>query len=151
MSKFKYKFQNILEIKHKIEDQKKLSYFNAVQAHSSQLDELYRMYDKKDDYENNLKTNVKRVVTAKNLRDYYNGLERIVEFCKEEESKLAELEQKLEITRIDMNTAVIDRKTYEKLKEKDFERFLEDEKLKENKIVDELISYKYFKPQKTGG
>ena len=42
-----------------------------------------------------------------------------------------------------LNEAMKERKTFEKLKEKAFEKFVAEENQKEQKDVDELVSYRY--------
>ena len=42
-----------------------------------------------------------------------------------------------------INEAMKERKTFEKLKEKAFEKFVAEENQKEQKEVDELVSYRY--------
>ena len=45
---------------------------------------------------------------------------------------------------------MVERKTHEKLKEKSMEKFMEAEKLKEIKEIDELVSYSYSINEKQG-
>ena len=52
-------------------------------------------------------------------------------------------EKQLDIVRKRLNEVMIERKTYEKLREKKFEEFKAEVLYEENKEVDELVSYTY--------
>ena len=54
-------------------------------------------------------------------------------------------ERQLENVRKRLNEVMMERKTYEKLKEKKFEEFKQELLYEENKEVDELVSYAYSK------
>jgi len=51
--------------------------------------------------------------------------------------------KEVEVAREHLNEAMKERKTFEKLKEKAFEKFVAEENQKEQKEVDELVSYRY--------
>ena len=52
-------------------------------------------------------------------------------------------EQQLQEAREKLAEAMKERKTFEKLREKAFQTFVEEENKKEQKEVDELVSYRY--------
>ena len=52
-------------------------------------------------------------------------------------------EKQLDIVRQRLNEVMIERKTYEKLREKKFDEFKAELLYEENKVVDELVSYTY--------
>ncbi|TCK97891.1 flagellar FliJ protein [Natranaerovirga hydrolytica] len=147
MARFNYKLQNILDIKNKMEEQKKISYSEASREYSIQEEKVFGLHEKRNQYENRFKSSVNVSMRATELKTFYSEIECIKDFCKKEEKKLKQSENKLEDARIKMNEAMIERKTYEKLKEKSFENFILEENKKESKSLDELISYKYSKPQ----
>ena len=68
--------------------------------------------------------------------------EEAIENQKLEVKKAEEL---LELARIKMAEAVMERKTYDRLREKAFEEFVAEENRAEGKIVDELTSYTHVK------
>lgn len=51
----------------------------------------------------------------------------------------------MELARSKLNQVMIERKTYEKLREKAFEEFKQEVAYEENRMVDELVSYNYHK------
>ena len=54
-------------------------------------------------------------------------------------------EKNVELARSKLNQVMIERKTYEKLREKAFEEFKQEVAYEENRMVDELVSYNYHK------
>ena len=52
-------------------------------------------------------------------------------------------EKEVDVAREHLNEAMKERKTFEKLREKALEAFLAEENLREQKEVDELVSYRY--------
>ncbi len=52
-------------------------------------------------------------------------------------------EKEVEVAREHLNEAMKERKTFEKLREHAFEKFRLEENLREQKEVDELVSYRY--------
>jgi len=52
-------------------------------------------------------------------------------------------EKEVEVAREHLNEAMKERKTYEKLREKAFDEFKVEENKKEQKEIDELVSYRY--------
>ena len=54
-------------------------------------------------------------------------------------------ERAVEDARRKLNDVMVERKTHEKLREKQFEQFKEELAYEENKVVDGLVSYTYQK------
>ena len=52
-------------------------------------------------------------------------------------------EKEVEVARRRLNEAMKERKTFEKLRERAFEKYKLEENLREQKEVDELVSYRY--------
>ena len=57
-------------------------------------------------------------------------------------------EKQLEEVRLRLKEVMIERKTYEKLREKKFEEFKQQLLYEENKEVDELVSYTYHREER---
>ena len=54
----------------------------------------------------------------------------------------------MEAARQKLDEVMKERKTQEKLREKDFEEFKQQLAQEDNKVVDELVSYNYGRPKK---
>ena len=50
----------------------------------------------------------------------------------------------MEAVRKRLNEVMMDRKMHEKLREKEFDKFLQELNYEEGKLTDELVSYTYF-------
>ena len=50
---------------------------------------------------------------------------------------------RLEETRVRLQEAMLEKKTHEKLKEREFEQFMQDEAARESKEIDELVSFRF--------
>ena len=68
----------------------------------------------------------------------------VMKFRMQEQLKIIQIaERKVENARQKLNNAMVERKTYEKLKEKAFEEFKIEVNAQEKKEIDELVSYKF--------
>lgn len=143
MAKFVFKMQNILDIKLKLEDQAKTAYAEAI----AELDEQERIYcvleERKDEYRKKLTGRVQAKLNVTTIIDLENAVE-VMKFRMAEQMELIEAAKvKVERARLALQAAVVERKTYEKLKEKAFEEFKLEINAQEKKEVDELVSYTY--------
>lgn len=143
MARFRYSLQNILDIKLKIETQAKQEFStakNRLDEENEKLDELYR---RKTDYEEEAKLLLMGTLRVKDIEDNKNALLRMDEYILQQQGQVALAEKKLNTAREKLTEVVKERKTYEILREKAFEEFLQDENKQESKAVDELTSYTY--------
>lgn len=145
MAKFIYKMENILNIKYKLEEQAKSVYGAAKARLDEEEEKLQKLYDKKSEYEINLKElvastleilKIKKTDEAIEITKYQIGIQKIA-------VKNAEIQ--LEKARLKLNESMVERKTHEKLKENAFESFKEELKDQEKKEIDELVSFTYKK------
>jgi flagellar FliJ protein len=67
----------------------------------------------------------------------------------QQEAVVRNARHKLELARIRLNEAIINRKTQEKLKENEFQEYILEFEAEERKEVDELNSYNYTGPRKS--
>ena len=129
MARFIFSMQNILNMKEKLEEQAKN---NFAQANRS-LQEALLMQKQ---CENRLEAGKQTLKEAmlENLK---------VGQIRRREDDVKQKEKEVEVAREHLNEAMKERKTFEKLKEKAFEKFVAEENQKEQKEVDELVSYRY--------
>lgn len=143
MSKFKYKFDNILQLREKLEDIKKREYAEELQA-------LEKKKKAKKQIEETLKNNIitLKKATARNIDT--NEVTMYLKYQKvlKERNKIAaeELHKstlKTEDKRSELLDAMKSKKTLSVLKEKKLEQFVEEEKKAEQQIIDEIVSFAY--------
>lgn len=143
MARFRYSLQNILDIKLKIETQAKQEFStakNRLDEENERLDELYR---RKADYEEEAKQLLMGVLRVKDIEDNKSALLRMDEYILQQQGQVTLAEKALNTAREKLTGVMKERKTYEVLREKAFEEFLQDENKQESKTVDELTSYTY--------
>lgn len=145
MAKFIFKMENILEVKRKLEDQEKSMYASALAVLDEEQQRLALLEQKREGYKERLTS----IMTASLNIDQIKTLEDAVEVMKyrirEQMVRVQDAEIKAERARQALQEAMVERKTYEKLKEKAFEEFKLEINAQEKKEVDELVSFTYSK------
>ncbi len=143
MAKFRYRMQNILNIKMKLEDQAKIAYGIANRKYQEEQQKLQSMLVRRIGYEKRLRDMMEGELDLKavhNAREAVNSMRILIRRQMVEVHK-AELE--LEDARLALSNIMTDRKTHEKLKERAFDDFKKELRDTEGKEVDELVSYTY--------
>lgn len=143
MGKFRYRLQNILNIKLKMEDQARQDFSEAKNRLDEEEQKLAEIRHRKEDYENQTR---QMLLGSLNIREIENGRNavQILEqhLCKQQEN-VEQAAADLEKARERMQVAMQERKTQETLREKAFQEFLQEENRAESKVIDELTSYTY--------
>ncbi|MBO4374049.1 MAG: flagellar export protein FliJ [Lachnospiraceae bacterium] len=143
MAKFIYRMQNILNIKEKLEEQARNDYAAQRAVLNEAEDEEERLRDTKKSYE---KEAVKLRSDSLNIREIEentNAIAILDRFIKEQHQVVEREEEKLEERRAELEEAIKERKTQEKLKEHAFDEFKAEINHQEAKEIDELTSYTF--------
>ncbi len=143
MKKFRYSMESILNIKLKLEDQAKLAYALANNRLAIEEEKLYNMEHKKHSYENEQREQGSARLNIKKMRQLSDAIEIMKVNIKQQKVVVKTAAQRLEIARIRLNDAMIERKTQEKLKEKAWQEYLMEVAAEEQKEIDERNSFKY--------
>ena len=143
MARFKYKMQNILELKMKLEEQQEMALVTARLNLSDEEEKLESLYAQKRKYEESLRESCKNKLNVNAIKlgtsayesmDYFIGLQKI---------EVKKAEGKVELEQNKMREAMKERKIQEKLREKAFNVFMKELAAEEAAAVDELVAYKY--------
>lgn len=143
MARFNYAMQNILNIKEKIEEQKRMELGQAMMVYQNEVDEekrVNRLLDKtvKAFVEGQRESHpVSEFVRLNNSVNFYEDA------LKMQKVQVLKAYKVVEKKREALKLALMEKQIQEKLKEKALEAFLEEEKMKEQKILDEIVSYRY--------
>lgn len=143
MARFLFSMQNILDIKEKLEEQEKNNYSQANLRLREAEEELEAIKARLAAAEEQLRREVSRIQSVPEIRRKEDGVEILKMYVAEQVLVVRTREKELEEARERLNEAMKERKTFEKLREKAFEKFVEEENRKEQKEVDELVSYRY--------
>lgn len=143
MAKFVYKMENILSIKYKLEDQAKDDFAEAKNKLDLEEEKLNMLYDRKEMYEEKLFSMIIDQLNVLEIKKIEDAVEVIKYKIRLQIIEVNSAKQQLELARIKLNEAIMERKTHEKLKEKAFDVFLQELNAEERKEVDELVSFMY--------
>lgn len=134
---------NVLEIKYKLEEQAKTAFSQAQQNVNMAKEELASLYERKEQYQETKKDILLKKINVQKLNECQMAMETMDYYIVAQKKKLAALEAVLDNARRKLNEAMVDCKTHEKLKEKEYEIFLQELNNQEKKEIDELVSFQY--------
>ena len=143
----KYKLQRLLDVREMIEEEKKVEMGNAVQRLESEKNELTRInveraiMAKEFGIEAGKGTTVGKLQEIAGYLDYFKKAEKL------QKLRIKMAENYLENCREELLKASQEKKMIEKLKEIDLDKYIQEEKIKEDKIVDDLVSFKETKKE----
>lgn len=146
MKKFRYSMENLLQVKKKLEDQAKIAYGMARLRLTREEEKLEQLKQRKDGYENELRSLRSAKLDLLKIRQCEQAIEVMKQKIKQQTTAVKNAAHRLEISRIRLSDAMVDRKTQERLKEKAFEEYMLEFDAEERKEVDELNSFNYSKP-----
>lgn len=143
MKKFRYSMESILKIKLKLEDQAKLAYAAARNRLTIEEERLSKMEQKKSSYEQEQREQCNSKLNVKRMKQLSEAIEIMKDNIKQQMAIIRTAAQRLEISRIRLNDAMIERKTQEKLKEKAWLQYLMEVNAEEQKEIDERNSFNH--------
>ncbi len=151
MAGFVYRMQNILDIKYKLEDQKKQEYA-----------QIQRRLDDAEEYLATLEARLLQDIS--NLREATTGTLDLlnIENCKNtiifrreqitrQKGLVLSLRNETEKARVRLNEAMQERKMHEKLKENQYAEFMQELEQQESKEIDQLVSYTFNHKEQQNG
>ena len=141
MAKFKYRMQNILDIKTKLETQAQNEYGIANRKYLEEQAALQELMIRRVEYEKSLKELVEGMLDIKSINNARNDVNNIKTLVRRQMMEVHKAEIVLEKTRNELNEKMKERKTHEKLKEHALDEFKADLQMAETKEIDELVSY----------
>lgn len=144
MAKFRYRMQNILNIKEKLEMQAKNEFAAANMELLEEQERLSVMLRENAALqEEGRKLRQKKSLSIRDIADNSLSVSLMKEKMKKQALAIHRAEQKVEEKRKAMTDLMQERKTQEVLRDKAFEVFLQEEKAEEGKQIDQLTSYTY--------
>ena len=138
---FRFKLQRLLDLKLKQEDEKKNQIATLMQAIKTKEDELEALISEKKQKEFSLNDNRKRgisILEIRNINQYLLFLDKKINTLRIE---IRSMESNLNQKRQEYLELQKERKTFEKLKEKDYEKYLYNEKKEEEKMIDQIVTF----------
>ena len=143
MAKFIFGLEHILRIKEKVEEQEKINFGNAQALLNEAVKKYETLLERKAHAEDTLRDMLNKSAPVLDIRQAENGVSIIKMYCRTQLIIVRQEEAHVEEARIRLEEAMTERKTYEKLKENEFEKYKHEMQKKESLEIDELVSYKY--------
>ncbi|PKM49841.1 MAG: flagellar export protein FliJ [Firmicutes bacterium HGW-Firmicutes-7] len=141
MGRFAFKLQNVLNIKEKIEEQKKIELGNAT-IYLNQQVAIFNSYKEALNCQvQSFNDKNGKSILAKELIELNGYIKYYEEEISNQKIVIQNANDVVELKRKALNVALIERKTYEKLKELALENHLLEEQSLSNKHSDEVNSY----------
>ena len=142
---YQYKFQRILTLKEKEKDEVQELFRGSIEKFEKVAEKLYEFLKKKENLELHQETQLQGGLSVQDIRhhqQFITNLEKTISYYQDlviqARNRMNWYEEKL----MEMNIEV---KKYEKMKERDFERFLQSIAFIENKQLDEVSVVQYMK------
>ncbi len=152
MAKFVYSMQNILNLNEKLEEQAKMEYATQQMILNEEEEKEQKLKDRKAAYEDEARRIRSESVNVKDMIANANAISIMGDMIKAQHGVVLKEEEVLEVKRSELEEAMKDRKTQEKLKEKAFEVFKQELAMEESKEIDQLTSYTFgIRKQKNNG
>lgn len=145
MNKFKFKLEKVLDMKLRSEEESKIEHAKALKAKIDVQNELDYLNSKYKQYSNmhDIEDVVKRKIISNYLNSLYSSIEETKKVLDEKQKILDEKQR-------DLIQRQIERKSIEKLKEKELNAYKKEMDLKEQNQNDEYALQSYVRLQKEG-
>lgn len=143
MAKFSFRLQSILNLKLRLEDQQRNVFAAAKRALDEEEDKLNMLYVRLSSYEEEGRRLRDKTLVVRDLIDNEHAISLVKDYIEDQKAQVRLAEAKLEDERLKLVEMIKERQTYEKLREKAFEEFLEAQKHEEGVANDEHNSFVY--------
>ena len=147
MAKFRYRMQNILDVKLKLEEQAKADFAFAARRVAEEEEKLQNLQIQRAEYERALREASIGRIDLNNISFYKSAINTMKTKIRTQMMQVHTAQRNLEARRKQLNDVMADRKMHENLKEKEFEMFKEELAKDESKAIDELVSFTYGEKQ----
>ncbi|MBR0435486.1 MAG: flagellar export protein FliJ [Lachnospiraceae bacterium] len=143
MKKFAFSLQSVLNLQYKIEDQEKQAFREASIKLTEEEDKLRELITQMEGYENDLKEALSGTLDVMEVNNIKHSIDVMKSRIRTQMIAVHVAEKNVEAARIRLTEAVVNRKTYEKMREKAFEEYRKEAEAEEGKEIDELVSFRH--------
>lgn len=143
MAKFRFKLQSILDIKLKLESQAKIAYGQANAKLRKEEAALQMLITQRSMYEKRAVELVSGNISIRDIKENRQSIDIMKSKIRAQMMVVHAAEKQVEAARLKLNEMMMERKTFEKLREHAFEEFKQEVAYEENQAVNELVSYTY--------
>ncbi len=143
MHKFKFKLEGVLSVKLRLEEQAKAAFASAMQTLNACEQRRDEAAARVKSYEAKLEELLNGVLDITEITVCRDAIRIVNEDLEEKENAVKRASNRVEMCRKNLSNAIMERKTIEKLKEKEFEDYIKEYNDEERKQIDELVSYRH--------
>ena len=133
MAKFKYRMQNILDIKQKLEEAAKMEFAEANARVMEEEEKLSALHGRRRVYEAEGKQLRKQQMHVPDIKNNIQALDILRDMIKDQEKAVERAKKIQEEKRLALQSAMQERKTQEKLYENAFAEFMQEENAREGR------------------
>ncbi len=141
MEKFNFRLEKVLEYREKIEDINKAEFGKAKKKLDDEMNVFEEILLHKDNVIFN-RENILSNATINDLKNYNQYLIRVKEKLASQKEVVEKAQDRVEKARKILLNSTIEKKTLENLKDRDFNNYLYYMKKEDEKITDQIVSYK---------
>lgn len=138
---YNFKLEKVLKYKKDIESVKKGVLGNISNKLDMEEDKLINYNEQRNELINE-KNVIQKKTDIRSLKSYNNYLENITKDIKKQEKLIDNINFELENAKKELLKAVKEKKTLEKLKEKGSNQFVKEMEKKQEKLIDNIVSFK---------
>lgn len=142
MAAYKFKLQKLLDYRINMEEEKKNQLSFAIKRLEQEKDRLSELKSKQKEMDKIFKEKTSQGIAVNELKLLVNYIDYYKRGIKEQKIKIKMAEDYVSTCREELIKATQEKKMIEKLKELDYSKYLYTEQKKEEKLVDELVSFK---------
>ncbi len=143
MARFRYRMQNILDVKEKMESQAKNEFAIANAKLLEEEEKLLALERRKGEEEADLRQLYSDNLDILKINEMQDAIDNIKERIAIQQDNVRQAQHNVDLAREKLTLAMQERKTHEKLKERQFEEFLQEEAARESREIDELVSFRH--------
>ncbi len=147
MAKFTYKFESILKLKVQLEDNQKNELGKSVKRYEKEKSYLGHINNEMSYCVERINKELANTITVNEMLIHNNYIEYLKTAANRQKEVVKEALQNVDIQREKLIEIVKERKTLEKLKERKYEEYLKEADIEEQKVIDEIISFKQSEGQ----
>lgn len=141
---FRFRLQQVLDLKENEKNLMEAEYSEAYLLFESIAEKLYGSLKKKESLEEQHSQHMKAGATILDIRSFDSNLTALQKRIEEYQRMFQQAREDVEQKKDDLVDRSVDVKKYEKLKETEFHKFRQNNKISEMKFYDEISNARYL-------
>ncbi|WP_026692489.1 flagellar export protein FliJ [Peribacillus kribbensis] len=141
---YQYKFEKILSIKEKEKDEAYAQYSSCLKQFEEAAEKLYKLLKKKEDLQAFQEEKLKSGLSVQHIRHQGLFMDNLEKLISHSQKAVMIARQKVNLYQEKLMESNLEVKKYEKIKEKEYTRFMGHINLLENRQMDEISIQQYM-------